>query len=542
VGGLRERADFFGEVNSDLFINYNYDIATDFNLSGFVGGNYNQRQRRELQTRITELTIPGFYNLSNSSNPPTSETFESRRKLFGAFGQVNLSYKDFLYLALNARNDWSSTLPKGNRAFFYPGANLSLVVSKLADLSGAKVDYLKVRAAYGKTGNDAAPYLLESVLVPGDILLGFGNLVFPLNGVSGFELSNVIGNKALEPEITTEVEVGAEAKFLDNRLGFDVSVYRKLSDGQIINVPVAASTGYRSLVTNFGKVENKGIEVTLNLTPIRSRSFTWDINYTYTRNRNKVLELPAGLDKVDFSTYYDVKMVAREGKPMGLVEAATVATTEDGKYIATTTGFYSTTNEDVEYGTVQRDFIMGLNNVFTVKNWRLGFTLDYRKGGLMFSHTAGLSYFTGNAWGTQYNDRRPFIIPNSVVQTGTDAQGKPVYAENTNPIDVTNYNSYWYHTSNRGFAYGNLIIPKSFLKIRDITLSYMLPKAWSDKISAQSVSLTAVGRNFLVWTPTKNVFVDPEVSDIGNDFTSEFGEVASSPAVKSFGLSLRIGF
>jgi TonB-linked SusC/RagA family outer membrane protein len=238
VGGLRERGDFVGEVNSDLFVNYNYDIFTDINLSGFVGGNYNQRQRRELQTRITELTIPGFYNLSNSSNPPTSETFESRRKLFGAFAQANISFKEFLYLALNARNDWSSTLPKGKRAFFYPGANLSLVVSKLADLSSAKVDYLKVRAAYGKTGNDAAPYLLESVLVPGDILLGFGNLVFPLNGVSGFELSNVIGNKALEPEITTEIELGAEAKLFNNRLGFDFSVYRKLSDGQIINVPV----------------------------------------------------------------------------------------------------------------------------------------------------------------------------------------------------------------------------------------------------------------------------------------------------------------
>jgi len=409
-------------------------------------------------------------------------------------------------------------------------------------MNSSRINYLKVRGAYGKTGNDAAPYQLESVLVSGDVLLGFGNLIFPLNGVSGFEISNIIGNSNLKPEITTETEVGAEAKFFDSRVGFDVSLYRKLSNGQILNVPVASSSGYRSLVTNFGKVENKGIEVVLNFVPLRIRDFTWEINYNFTKNMNKVLELPAGLDKVDFSTYYDVKMVARAGQPMGIIETPVVERTPDGRPVATETGFYATTNEDFVRGNVQKDFMMGLNNSFTVKGWRLGFTVDYRQGGYMVSRTADLTYFVGNAWLTQFNDRRPFIIPNSVVQTGTDANGKPVYAENTTPVDATNYNSYWYHTTNKGFAYENMILPKSFIKLRDITLSYTLPKAWASKISAQSISLSAIGRNFLIWTPTKNTFVDPEVSDIGNDFLGEFGEVAASPSQTSYGLSLRIGF
>lgn len=542
VGGLTERSDYAGEMNTDLFLNINQELSSDLNITGFVGGNFNQRDTRRLQSRITQLTIPGFYNLINSANQATTTGTTTRRRLFGTYAQANIEYKDFLFLALNARNDWSSTLAKGNRSFFYPGANLSLVLSKMLDLSSAKVNYLKVRGAYGKTGNDAPPYRLESTLAGGDVLLGSGNIVFPINGVSAFEISNVIGNSSLKPEITTEIEVGAEAKFFNNRFGFDMSVYRKISDGQILNVPIAASTGFRSIVTNFGKVENKGIEVQLTIVPIKSKNFSWDINYTFTKNRNNVVELPEGLAKVDFSTYYDIKMVARAGQPMGVIEAPTIQRTEDGRPIATQTGFYATTNEDVVQGNVQRDFIMGLNNTFSYKNWRLGFTLDYRKGGQMFSHTAQLSYFTGNAYLTQFNDRRPFIIPNSVVPAGTDPSGKPLYAENTHPINVTNYNSYWYQTSNRGFNWANVIMPKSFIKLRDVTLTYSFPQAWSSAISAQSMSLSAVARNFLIWTPTKNTFIDPEVSDISNDFLGEFGEYAASPAVRSFGLSLRVGF
>ena len=542
VGGLTERADYSGEINSDLFLNYNKDVSSSINLSGFVGGNYNERETRFFRSRITQLTIPGFYNLTNSSGSAVTRGTISKRRLLGAYGQATVAYEDYLYLSLNARNDWSSTLPAGNRAFFYPGANLSLVISNMTDLRSANIDFLKVRAAYGKTGRDADPYQLQSVLVPGDVLLGFGSLIFPLNNISGFEVSNVIGNNTLKPEITTETEVGLEAKFLKNRIGVDLSLYKKVSDGQIINVPVAASTGFRSLVTNFGKVENRGIELALNLVPVRSRNVNWEVNYTYTRNRNKVIELPEGLDKVDFSVYRAIKMVARAGQPMGLIEAPTYQRTEDGRIIANATGQTTITSNDTSMGSVQKDFIMGLNNSVSYKNLRLSFTLDHRMGGRMFSRTADLAYFTGNAYGTQYNDRRPFIIPNSVVQNGTDASGKPIYVENTTPVDMDHYDDFFGTSTHSGYMLEKFLMSKSFLKLRDITLSYSLPKQIASKIRAQSLTLSLIGRNFLLWTPKENMFMDPEVSDIGNDFTSEFGEVAASPSVKSFGASLRIGF
>jgi hypothetical protein len=363
-----------------------------------------------------------------------------------------------------------------------------------------------------------------------------------VSGVSAFEIGNIIGNKDLRPEITTEIELGTEIRFFKDRIGIDFTAYRKRSDGQIINIPVAPSSGNTSLVTNFGVVENKGLEIALNLVPVRSKDFNWNLTYTFSNNRNKILELPVEqLEKVDFNSYFDIKMVGRQGTPIGQLEAPKPAMTEDGKYI-TSGGFYVATTEDQVYGSIQRDFMMGLNNNFSYKNWNLGFGLDYRKGGFFVSRTADLLYFTGNAYNTQFNDRRPFIIPNSVVQTGTDAQGKPIYAENTTPIDMDHYYSYWYHSSVDNLSWQQVILPKDFLKLRDITLTYRLPQAWAGKISAQNISISALARNILLWVPRENVFIDPEATNLGNDLTGEFGEQATSPTQKSFGVSLKVNF
>lgn len=542
IGGVRELSDYAREVNSDFFINYNKDIGSDLNISGFIGGNYNDRESRSHESRITGLTIPKYYNITNTGSAPTTTSIIFRRRLLGAFAQANLAYKDYAYLTLNARNDWSSTLPPGKNSYFYPGANASFIVSRVANLSGAGISYLKLRGAIGRTGKDASEYLLQSVGVAGNASLGFGNILFPLRNVSAFEVGNTIGNSSLKPELTTEYEAGAEIRFLNNRLGLDVTYYDKRTKGQILSVPIAASTGYLSLVENFGLVQNKGVELAFNATPIRTNDFTWNINYTFSKNHNEVLELPAGLNKIDFNSTYDIHMVAEVGRPIGIIEAPKRMQTEDGKWIVTSTGYFAQSPEAEEYGTMERDYMMGLNNNFTFKNWSLGFNFDYRRGGVFVSRTADLTYFVGNAWLTQYNDRRPFIIPNSVVQTGTDAGGKPIYAENTTPVDMNHFDDYWYHTNNPALSWENTILPKDFLKLRDITLSYRLPKAWAQGIRAQNISLSVIGRNFLIWVPQKNTFIDPEVTNLGNDLIGEFGEQATSATSKFYGAALRITF
>ena len=541
LGGVRDVSHYVREVNSDFFVNYTKDISV-INVSGFVGGNYNERESRYHESRVIDLTIPNFYHITNSANDPVTTYLTAQRRLMGLFGQANFAYKDFAFLSVNARNDWSSTLPKGKNSYFYPGVNAALVVSKIVDLNKAAISYLKLRGAVGRTGKDAPEYSLLSTGTAGTVALGFGNNVFPINGISAFEVSNIIGNSSLKPELTNEFEIGAEIKFLKDRIGFDLTYYDKRTEGQIIPVPIAASSGYQSLLANFGLVENKGIELVATINPIRSKNFNWNINYTFTRNRNKVLELPEGLESIQFNSNFDISMVARVGYPIGVIEAPKKVITEDGRYVVKTTGFFEQTPENEIYGSVQRDYMMGLNNNFTYKNWSLGFSLDYRRGGLFVSRTADLTYFTGATRLTAYNDRRPFIIPNSVVQTGTDGQGKPIYAENTVAITPGNMDNYWYHSVNQPHSWENIILPKDFMKLRDVTLSYKLPVGWANKIKANSLVLSAIARNFILWVPEKNTFIDPEVTNLGNDLTGEFGEQGSGPTTRQYGLSLRVNF
>lgn len=542
VGGLNEQSNYLNETNADLILNFKTKITSDIKFDGLLGGNFNQREARDLETSILGLTIPKFYNLSNSAEPPKAKTLNTKRRLMGGYAQANFGFKDYLFLSLSARNDWSSTLPKGKNAFFYPAANLSFVLSDaVKELSDYKISFAKIRASIGKTGNDADPYLLNSILVPGDVILGFGNIKFPLSTVNAFELGNRIGNPNLKPELTTEYEVGTDLRFFQNRLGIDFSFYHRRTDGQILNVPIAATSGYTTFTTNFGLVQNQGIELSLNGTPVKSSSFAWDINYVFSRNRNKVLALPAGLDQVIINSGYDVDFVAIKGQPLGVFKGPTEKTDPNGNIIVNkTNGLPKQADNKVEYGNSQRDYTMGLTNSFKYKNFRLGASFDYRKGGLFWSYTSQLNYFVGNSQQTTYNDRNPYIIPNSVNET--EVNGNMVYTENTTPISYSDLNIYHSSGDNTQSVSRRTVLDKTSLRMRDLTLSYTLPKSVSKRIRASNIMLTAYGRNLFLWVPAANTFIDPDASTYNNDLRGELGEFAAGPSTRSYGLLLKASF
>ena len=219
------------------------------------------------------------------------------------------------------------------------------------------------------------------------------------------------------------------------------------------------------------------------------------------------------------------------------------AYTADGKIIVnSSSGVPVVDTAKGYYGDAENDYRMGFTNNITFKGLTLNFTLDYRQGGVMYSGTADLLNFVGNAIPTTYNDRRPFIIPNSVVQKGTDTNGKPIYVENTKAITESTYDSYWYPTSNLALTYQQRIIDRSFLKLREISLSYKLPERWASKINSNNLSLTIYGRNLLLWTPESNPYIDPEASNLGNDLTSQLGEFRTAPTSKTFGVALKASF
>ncbi|MEP6628723.1 MAG: hypothetical protein ABJA32_12100, partial [Ginsengibacter sp.] len=404
--------------------------------------------------------------------------------------------------------------------------------------------FLKFRAGYGQTGNSPQSYQIYPSLVAASIPLPFGSVDFPFNGISSFEISNSIANAHLKPIITTEAELGMEIHFLNNKIGLDVAVYDKKTNGQIFNVPITPSSGYTSLVQNLGLVSNKGVEIELNLKPVDSKNFTWALDYNFAKNWNKVDKLTSGLQKVTiYGLIGGVELDAIPGKSVSGIYAFGPQYTPDGKIIVnSTTGKPLQSPDRIFYGNAENDYTMGLSNNFRFKAWNFNFSLDYRKGGVFYSKTAEQLLFTGGATPTIYNDRRPFVLPNSVVQNGTDNNGKPVYVENTTPITESAFQDYWPENGNPALAYANDILDRSFIKLRNISLSYSLPNHIASKIKANNLTLTIYSRNILLWTPAANLYIDPEASNFGNDLTSQLGEFETSPTSIQFGVALKASF
>jgi TonB-linked SusC/RagA family outer membrane protein len=538
VGGVLEESRHSREINTDLIVKYKKDINEDFNLNALAGWNVTQSNYRRQSSSVEELTIPNFYSLSNSPNPATTSTYYQKKRLYGVYAQADLAFRNYLFLTLVARNDWSSTLPSSDNSFFYPGASLGFILTDaIESLKSKTITFAKVRGSWGKTGNDADPYNIFNTLVAGNASGGFGNLVFPLKGVSGFEISNQLGNSVLEPEITTEWEFGVDARFFDSRLSIDFAYYSKETDGQILPVDIAATSGFTSKVVNFGKVENKGIELQVGLVPVKTADFTWDLNWTFSNNRNKVLELPDGLDKYEIYSAYGIEFNAVVGQPIGVFKGHVAKTDPNGNIVVSAdTGIPLEADDKEVYGNAESDFQMGLTNNFKYKNWNLGFSFDYRQGGLMYSYTARLNYFVGNATKTTYNGRNPFVVPGSV-----NLNSDGTYSENTTAVGKQRINEYWNQTNNKSISREH-VLDKTYVKMRDLTLSYNFPENMLNKTPFSTLSLTAYGRNLFIWTPKENNFIDPEGSTFGNDLRSEFGEFGGGPSVRTFGMSLKASF
>ena len=314
-----------------------------------------------------------------------------------------------------------------------------------------------------------------------------------MNGVNAFQASATIGSADLKPEMTTEYEVGLNLAFLDNRINIDFSYYNRETKDQIFTLPVDPATGYSYMVTNFGNVRNRGIELLVNTTPIRTKDFRWDLGFNFSKNKNKVLSMPESLEGgkttiYSFSAGNDaVYFYAEEGNPMGEYYTYMPQYTDDGQLIVDEKGQPLKTTDLVDTGkNMNPDWIGGITTAFYYKGFSLSAALDIRKGGYMFSRSKNLMQFTGNGEHTTYNDRRPFVIPNSVVQIGTtpkldaagnqvmDADGNvvmlPVYGENTVPIYMTD-GSYQDYYDDYGYGHGGeaYLLDKSFVKLRNIT-------------------------------------------------------------------------
>ena len=528
------------EINQDFFVTFDMPVS-DFNINAVAGFNGNERSYSYLYGHVENLTIPTFFDLSNSSERPEVSQYTQKRRLYGIYGQAELAWKNMAYLTVTARNDWSSTLPKENRSFFYPGVTASFLFSELFKDDLKKIiNFGKVRAAWGKTGNDANVYMTQSVYAQASSSSsGWASSAFPFQktGTNAYTAGNTLGSLNLSPEMTTEFELGLNMGFLQNRIVVDFSYYDRKSDKQIFSLNMDPASGYTAMNTNLGKIGNKGIEALITLVPVRTKDFEWAITWNYTKNKNKVISLPEELGgEVNIYGFSGgTGLYAIEGEEMGIFKCYRTKTDGEGHIVVNNKGIPLQTDDIEKVGSMNYKYQMGIGNTFRYKGVSLGIDFDIRKGGLLFSRTADISYFTGNAIQTAYNDRNPFIVPNSVQSDGNGG-----YVENTTPLDPTQIYNFW---NNGGFLSDeSFLVDKSYVKLRSVVLSWELPKKWLSGTPLQGVKVSFFGNNLFLWTPSSNTFIDPELTSFGNDLEGNFGEYSANPSSRKFGFNVNVKF
>lgn len=540
------------ELNHDFLADYTRNFLDGkLSLAAIAGVNINERYSTAMAGQADKLTFEtGFWDLSNGSSWTSLSESQSKRRQVAAFADLTLGWDDMLYLNVTGRNEWSSTLPMNANSYFYPGATLSWIFTKLLPKNDV-FTFGKARVAYGKTGNDASPYLTSPRFVQG-YANGYyvGNIInFPFNSVNAFQSASTAGSNSLKPEMTTEFEAGLNLQFFNGRLGVDATFYNRNTKDQIFTLPVDPSTGYSYVVTNFGNVRNRGFELLINTTPVQTRNFRWDLGFNFAVNRNKVISMPESLEggKVtiySFSAGDDaVYMYAEEGRPMGTYYTYLPQFYTDAAGVkhpvVDSAGMPVLSSEVQDTGkNMNHKWTGGVNTSLSAYGVTLAASLDVRYGGAMFSRTKNLMQFTGNGIVTSYNDRRPFIIPNSVV-----AKGDGTYRENTTPIYVSD-DSFQAFFNDYGWGYGGeaYLVDRSFVKLRSLSLTWDLPKNWVRSAKLSNVALSIFGNNLFTWTAKDNYYVDPESTTTGSDLEGNFGELYTNPSCRVFGVSLNIKY
>ncbi|MGB4776514.1 MAG: SusC/RagA family TonB-linked outer membrane protein [Daejeonella sp.] len=545
VGRYGENYRKDSQIDANLLLQGNYKLNTDISLGGVIGTNFNQRDFNYLDSYVSGLNVENWYSLQNTSSTPVTASILNQRRLMAAFGNLDFGFRDYWFVNVSLRNDWSSTLPKDNRSYFYWGANSSLVLTDLfKEIQTDKLNFLKLRAAWGQTGNDAAPYRVNTSFIPSQPTLGFGNIFLPLGGVAGLTESNNKGNPILRPEITTEWELGLDTRWFNSRIGLDVSYYNRETKDQIIRATVPAETGYTTRTLNIGNIQNTGIEARLSLVPVKTSNFKWEFATNFTKNNSKVLKLYGDAKEIIIQNAYSVDYVAEVGKPLGIYRVPAIQYVESGPMIGKTVvqaNGIEKINPNIkeEVGTSNPDFILGFTNGFTYKSISLNAVVDWRKGGKFYSYTKQLNNFVGNSTETTFNERQPFLVPNSVKEVVTN--GVVTYVENNVAIPFASVYSYWNSTTNPS-KFKDFILDRDYVKLREVVLTYSLPKTLVSKAKLSGIDVSLIGRNLLLFTPKSNNFLDPEGTNYGNDIGSEFGEFAAGPTMRSFGASLKVSF
>ena len=511
----------YKEINSDFLFGYKKSLSEDFEISLNAGANSLQRTYTGVSVFAPGLELPFLYNLSNiktGSTPIFGNTYQETRinSLLG-FGQ--LAYKGYLFLDFTARNDWSSLLPVANNSFFYPSVSGSAIISDMVDIKSSKIDYLKIRASWAKVGGTGAldPYSINSVY--GLSNNGWGNQA---------NTPNTQFNPNLKPESVSGVEFGFDINAFSNRVRLAFTYYNQESNDLIVPIDIFSASGFTSSWENIGSMVNKGKEIQLGLSVIKSKDFTFDIDLNYAKNQNEVVSLK-GLDSYVLGGQWGVTLEARPGLPYGALVGRGYERNDNGDIIYEN-GLPVVDNTPKVLGNITPDWTGGANFAITYKGFDLSTLIDAKVGGDIHS----MSY----AWGRYAGTLEESLIgrETGVVGSGVMSDGNGGWVPNNVVVEAKSFNQTVYGNNLEESA----IFDATYIKLRQIIFGYTLPNKWLKGTAINSVKLSVVGRN-LALLYKKAPHIDPEsaFSSANGEQGQEFGQL---PSARSIGFNLNIKF
>lgn len=543
---------FREELDGNLLLTATKDLTPNLSLRAIVGHNVNQRLQKRQTVEGNGIIVFGLSSLANTSTQRVLEDSRFQQRFQGVFGDVQLSYKDTYFLNVVARNDWSSTLPAGNRSYFYPGANASAILTDaIPVLKNDILNYLKVRAGYARVGNEALPYQTQSVFVTNPEL-NLAQFPFTTGGTTynGLTQSDRLGNPALKPEFITELEAGVETRLLRGRVGLDVTVYDKKTTNSIATVSLAPSSGFNSIVTNVGTLRNRGVEIGLDLTPVKTAGgLVWNVYAAFTKNRNTVESLGGGLEQVVVGgrAASNILVVQRPGQPFGQLLGTRMLRDEEGNVLIARNALGRPIVDPnlAIIGDPNPKFILGVTNTVTWKGLNFNFLLDYKHGGQMWSNTAlellGRGVLSLEANGDREGAR---VIPGVLADPVTyepllDGDGRKI----PNNIAIANYD--WWFT--QSFGSTNIrevhVFDASVVRLREIGIGYTVPKTILKGLPVGSLRVTLSGRNLWYLAPNfpRALRFDPETS-VGSGSGAQGLDFIGVPSTKRYGVNLTATF
>lgn len=560
-GSYAEDAYTVKENNTEVLATYIKQLNKNWGIDALLGFNVRNKQYENNYQAAPRLAVADLYTLTNSRDPLTSSNDFYRLRQYGLYGSIQLDYRRWAFLNITGRNDWSSTLPVDNNSYFYPSVTASVLLSEAFGWRSKAVNYLKIRGGWSQVGADANPYQLATVFTSETAFNG-----------NPLQSSSTIGmNPNLKPEKTSSIEAGFEAAFWDNRLYLDFTYYKTDSRNQILKLATTAASGYTSQVRNAGHIRNRGYEIQLGAVPIQtSKGFRWNLDLNYGANSSKVVKLDDEGLITSYQLYSSgIQILASVGEAYGTLFGTSYVRDANGNVVVDANGLpkISTTNKTL--GKFTPDWTGGISNTFSYRSLSLSFLIDASVGGSIFSNTnktgkytgvlantlsgrdaehGGLWYYT-DAMGN--NVRLPESPSYSVSSDGlyyaqVNEQSTRVYQDGIMVEGVTESGSKneevvsaekYYHRI-YSIAEAN-VYDASYVKLREVALSYRLPRLWTQKLHLQEASVTLTGRN--LWTIYKSVpNIDPESAlTTGN---AQGVEAYSLPTTRSFGVNLSVKF